>query len=407
MALHKDPITTKSPAKSRSTFYIALITIGIVLVSFNLRPAITAVGPLVDFIQKDLNLSHSSIGLLTSLPLLAFFIVSPFVPRLASRISNELSMIIGLALIIAGSFLRSYILSPAILFLGTFLIGVGIGICNVLLPSIVKEKFPEKVGMMTSVYSTAMGIFASLASGLSVPLAVNQGFGWQGSLAVWMVPAILALILWIYLSKDNRSNHAELAVQNTGSKRIWKSPLAWLVALFFGFQSLLFYATVTWFPEILVAKGYDLATAGWLLSLLQIIGLPASFIVPVLAEKFRSQTWLAFSLGIMSALGYGALLVSSSHVVILISLVLIGVPLSGSFALGLTFLAMRAKNSRDSSELSGMAQSFGYLVSAVGPIFIGLVYDWTHSWVVPLIILVLVSVLVSGFGFGAGRDKYV
>lgn len=405
MALHKEHVTTKSVSKS--TFYIALITIGIVLVSFNLRPAITAVGPLVDFIQKDLNLSHSSIGLLTSLPLLAFFIVSPFVPRLASRISNEISMILGLALITGGSLLRSYILSPSMLFLGTFLIGVGIGICNVLLPSIVKEKFPEKVGMMTSVYSTAMGIFASLASGVSVPLAVNQGLGWQGSLAVWIVPAVLALVLWVYLSKNDRSKQVEMAVQSTESKRIWKSPLAWSVALFFGFQSLLFYATVTWFPEILVSKGYDLATAGWLLSLLQIIGLPASFIVPVLAEKFRSQTWLAFSLGIMSAVGYGALLLSTSHFIILMSLVLIGVPLSGSFALGLAFLAMRAKNSQDSSELSGMAQSFGYLVSAVGPIFIGSVYDWTHSWIVPLVILVLVSILVSIFGFGAGRNKYV
>ena len=316
-------------------------------------------------------------------------------------------MILGLALITGGSLLRSYILSPSMLFLGTFLIGVGIGICNVLLPSIVKEKFPEKVGMMTSVYSTAMGIFASLASGVSVPLAVNQGLGWQGSLAVWIVPAVLALVLWVYLSKNDRSKQVEMAVQNTGSKRIWKSPLAWSVALFFGFQSLLFYATVTWFPEILVSKGYDLATAGWLLSLLQIIGLPASFIVPVLAEKFRSQTWLAFSLGIMSAVGYGALLLSTSHFIILMSLVLIGVPLSGSFALGLAFLAMRAKNSQDSSELSGMAQSFGYLVSAVGPIFIGSVYDWTHSWIVPLVILVLVSILVSIFGFGAGRNKYV
>ena len=142
MALHKEHVTTKSVSKS--TFYIALITIGIVLVSFNLRPAITAVGLLVDFIQKDLNLSHSSIGLLTSLPLLAFFIVSPFVPRLASRISNEVSMILGLALITGGSLLRSYILSPSMLFLGTFLIGVGIGICNVLLPSIVKKNFRKK-----------------------------------------------------------------------------------------------------------------------------------------------------------------------------------------------------------------------------------------------------------------------
>lgn len=404
MALHHK----QENVQPKSSLYIALFTIGIVLVSFNLRPAITAVGPLVEFIQEDLHLSHSSIGLLTSLPLLAFFIVSPFVPKLAASISNEWSLITGLILIMIGSLLRSGLQSPVMLFLGTLLIGIGIGICNVLLPSIVKEKFPEKVGVMTSVYSTAMGIFASLASGLSVPLAINLRLGWQGSLAVWMIPALLAAVLWFYLAKNDRGTPSEtVEFQSTRMNRIWKSLLAWQVALFFGFQSMLFYVTVTWFPEILVAKGYDTATAGWLLSLLQIIGLPASFIVPVLAGKRSSQSTLAFSLGVMAALGYGALLVSSSTFAIFISLILIGIPLSGSFALGLFFISMRAKNSRDSSELSGMAQSFGYLVSAIGPIFLGSVYDLTQSWTVPLIILVLVSILVSLFGVGAGRNRYV
>lgn len=404
MALHNNQIKSRP----KSSLSIAFFTVGIVLISFNLRPAITAVGPLVEFIQGDLHLSHSSIGLLTSLPLLAFFIVSPFVPKLAARISNERSLIAGLILIIIGSLIRSIFRSPAPLFLGTFFIGIGIGICNVLLPSIVKEKFPDRVGVMTSVYSTSMGIFASLASGLSVPLAVNLRLGWHGSLLVWIIPALLAIVVWLYLGKNGRNKDVETPQnQISAFSRVWKSPLAWQVALFFGLQSLLFYVTVTWFPEILMEKGYDMATAGWLLSLLQIIGLPASFITPVLAGKLRSQSWLALVIGSLAVLGYGGLVMSSSTLAIIISLVLIGIPLSGSFALGLFFISIRARNSRDSSELSGMAQSFGYLVSAVGPFFIGSVYDWTGSWTVPLLILVITSILVALFGAGAGRNRFV
>lgn len=397
----------KSTRETKTSLQRALLLCWIILVAFNLRPAITSVGPVVSFIQKDLQLSHWSAGMLTSLPLLAFAIISPLVPRLAARFSNEWASTFGLLFILFGIMVRSLFYSVFLLFVGTLLIGVGIAICNVLLPVIVRARYPEKVGPMTSVYSTSIGIMASIASGISVPLAVDYHLGWKSALSIWMFPAVMAIFLWLYLTKFYKRSKKSMENRPKGFNRMWKSSFAWQIALFFGFQSILFYVTITWLPEILVYKGFDIEMAGWLLSITQIIGLPASFIVPVLAGRLQSQSLLAALLGIMAAAGYGILLASNSFTMVILSTALIGLPLSGCFALGLVFIAIRAQNSMESADLSGMVQSFGYLLSAIGPILIGYLFDHTQSWLLPLITLIGISVLVAFFGMVSGRNRYV
>ena len=170
------------------SLYKFMLMLGIIFVAFNLRPAITSVGPLVGIIQKDLDLMHWSVGLLTSLPLIAFSFVSPVVPKLSRRLGNERALILGLVILFMGIGLR-FMSMAFFLFAGTLLVGVGIAICNVLLPSIVKGKFPLKVGLMTSIYSTSMGLMASLASGVSIPLAEGLNLGWQNTLIIWGIPA--------------------------------------------------------------------------------------------------------------------------------------------------------------------------------------------------------------------------
>jgi len=393
--------------KGTTTFYTTLLLSGIILLAFNLRPAITAVGPISDLIKADLSLSHTALGMLTSLPLLAFAAVSPLVPGMARRFTNIGSIIIGLFLILTGILSRSLVHSVFMLFCGTLLIGIGIAICNVLLPVIVKDFFPEKVGIMTSVYSTSMGILAALASGLSVPLATGMGYGWEGALGIWAIPATLAIGIMLYLQKFDREKGETSVESSNGTGNVWKSPLAWQVALFFGFQSFLFYVTISWLPEILVSKGASAEEAGWLLSFLQLIGLPGSFLIPVIAGRLKNQKSIAFLLGFLTALGYGLLFVSTGKFWIIVSLIVIGFPLNGAFALGLLFLALRVRNSQESSQLSGMAQSFGYLVSAIGPILIGSLYDATQNWSMPIITLVITSMMVGVIGMAAGRNKYI
>ncbi|MYL44711.1 MFS transporter [Virgibacillus halodenitrificans] len=387
--------------------YRVLLFIGIIVVAFNLRPAITSIGPLIGIIRDDVGLSNWSVGLLTSLPLIAFAIMSPIVPRLANRYTNERIMMVGLILLAIGISARSISLI-SLLFAGTLFVGLGIAICNVLLPGVIKDKFPARVALMTSLYSTAMGIFAAAASGLSIPIATGMDLGWKFALLIWSLPAIIGIFIWVYLNKNNNKEQTEeINYINPSENRMWKSPLAWHVAAFMGLQSFLFYVTISWLPEILHDYGMDIAHAGWMLSMMQFIGLPASFFVPVIAGKFKSQRPIVVIMASCSVIGYSGLLLGNSYVMLVISTVIIGIALSGTFALALAFLGMRAKNAKQAAELSGMAQALGYVLAAAGPIFIGYLYDLTHLWAIPLITLIIIALMVMAFGLSAGRDVYV
>lgn len=406
--LRGDEDVTEPPiTQKQNRLYTFLITIGIIAIAFNLRPAITSVGPLIGIIRLDLGLEHWSAGLLTSLPLLAFAVMSPIVPQLGNRFSSERMMVLGLIVIMAGISIRT-IPYKTLLFGGTIFVGIGIAICNVLLPSVVKDKFPQKVGLMTSVYSTTMGVFAATASGLSAPLATGLNFGWKWSLFIWIIPAVIAIVIWIILiNKNEKEKNNQIRFIPTSDYKIWKSPLAWQIALFMGLQSSLFYVTVSWLPEILQHNGLEITTAGWMLSYTQFIGLPVGFIIPVLADRMKRQHSLVLILGFLALFGFFGLLYAKSFSLIVISTTFIGITIGGTFPLALTFLALRARTAQHASQLSGMAQAIGYLVAALGPIFMGLLYDLTNDWTIPLIVLMIITCLVILFGLSSSRDQYV
>lgn len=394
-----------SSKAATKTTYIYFIT-GIILVAFNLRPAITSLGPLVGMIQEDVGLAHWSAGLLMSLPLVVFAIMSPLVPKIAQRLTNEMTLSAGLLFLLIGICIRS-IPMTFFLFTGTLMVGLGIAIGNVLLPAVVKEKFPTKIGLMTSIYSTSMGLIASLASGVSVPLAKGANLGWQGAQIVWAIPVVVAIIVWAAILIKYKKGHSIGKSHYSSSNGMWRTPLAWQIAIFMGFQSFLFYVTISWLPEILQARGISMGTAGWMLSFTQLIGLPASFLIPVLAARLRSQVWISFILSMCAVLGYAGLLLATSHPGLIISIVLIGIALGGIFPLALSYLGLRSRNAKQAAELSGMTQSTGYVLAAIGPLFIGYLFDLTRFWTIPLITLIIISLIVMVFGMVSGRDRYV
>jgi CP family cyanate transporter-like MFS transporter len=404
-------MSVEDATEQRTRLYQFMLITGVILISINLRPAITTIGPLLGMIRDDVNLTNSSAGLLTSLPLIAFAVMSPFAARIGNRYTYEGAMIIGLIILLIGIGVRS-ISVLILLFTGTFFAGLGIAILNVLLPGLIKDKFPTRVGLMTSIYSTTMGIVAAIASGVSIPLTEIGNFGWQGSLMVWSIPAVIGIIVWTYLqiagnSRKIKEPNPDIKYARTGDGRIWRSPLAWQIAGFMGLQSLLFYVTITWLPEILHHSGMSIEMAGWMLSFTQFIGLPASFIVPVLAEKLPSQRLLVTLLTLCCFLGYGGLLIGNHIVLIFICTTLIGFFISGAFAFALTLFGLRTRNAKDASELSGMAQSLGYVLAALGPIFIGFLNDMTGDWSIPIIVIMVFSLLIMGFGLLVSKKQYI
>lgn len=378
---------------------------GIIFVAFNLRPAITSVGPLIGAIRDETGISNSAAGLLTTLPLVAFALLSPFVPRIAQKLGSEWSILLGLTILGAGIAARSLGMLPP-LYIGTVLIGLGVGLCNVLLPGMVKEKFPQKVGLLTGIYTFSMGICAGLAPGFSIPLAENLGLGWRLSLGVWTILILIAIIVWLPQIRERKKKTAAPKV-SAPKGSIWSSPIAWQVTLFMGLQSMVYFSATTWLPEILHSQGREIAAAGWMVTVLQFSGLPVNFIIPVLADRLPNQKGIALGIGLFTFAGLMGLLMNVNAIISNTSIVLLGIGLGAAISHSLTLIGLRAENAKQAASLSGMAQSVGYLLAAAGPILIGSLYDLFHSWTVPLIFLMIITAIFTISGIGAGRDQFV
>ncbi|GAB7192909.1 MFS transporter [Kineococcus sp. NUM-3379] len=394
---------------------IPLLLAGLVLVATVMRSPITGVGPLLPRIDAELGLGPSASGLLTALPLLAFAGASAVVPGVAHRWGNRATLLAGLAAMCAGAGLRWVPAGGAAgvgaLYGGTLLVGVAIAVANVLLPALLRSEFPARVAALTSGYVVVMGLGAAFSSGTAEPLADSAPGGWRTALAVWALPALLAVAVWarIRLGPAGRpaTGGATGAVPGTGPARMpWRSGLAWQVSAFMGLQSVGFYVALAWLPTLLRDRaGLDAVAAGWQLFLLQVAGLLASSSVPLLLRGRRSRVAPAVACSLLTAAGFGLLLLAPAAVAL--SSVLLGLGMGTSVVLALSFLGERAADARGAAALSGMAQAVGYLLAAAGPVVVGVLNGATGGWEAPLALLLALSLVQAGAGWAAGRPRTV
>lgn len=376
----------------------------IILIACCLRSPITGVGPLASMISGALGLSGAAAGMLTTIPLLAFAAVSLFTGRLNDRLGAGGTMLLSLIVAGVGLLCRS-LLGTVGLFLGTVVIGLGIGVLNVILPAVVKSEYPERVGPMTSAYSTVMSAFASLSGAVSVPIAL--AFGWKTALAVWLIVVALALIAW-YPHRGLRLSAAAESAEN-GEKRtsITKCAMTWHITAFMGLQSLLFYCFVAWYATILQTKGYTETASGYYSSLMMLCGLPGAFIMPIIAAKTKRQSLWGAILGVVYALGPAAAIFAQTAAGLVISMICAGFASGACIAFAMALFGLHTKDARDASALSGLAQGVGYLVAAVGPFCTGWLFDLTGDWTLALVILTGLGLLAAVFGWLSGRNKII
>jgi len=381
-----------------------LLLAAVILISLNLRPPLTGVGPLIGEIRADTGLSNSLLGLLTTIPILCFGIFSVFTALITRRFGTEWSMAFALVLLSGGIFLR-VVPSAFALFAGTAILGIGIAIGNVLLPGIVKKQFPGYVGWLTGIYSAMLAIGASAASGISVPLSERAGLGWRWALAVWGFFALAAFISWL---PQLRNKLPEINKKGFRSslRQLGKSKLAWHVAVFMGVQSLSFYILITWLPEILIDRGMESEKAGWYLAMMQAVGVAGTLLVPAWSSKQKRQQLPIAGIVILEIISLGGLMIPSlSYVAIWISI--LGFCMGASFGMALLFIVLRSRDSTSANELSGMSQSVGYSFAAFGPVLFGAISDVSGSWYIPLGFLFLVSFVKLYSGWKSGNSATV
>ena len=398
MAEHRSP---SAPGAERR-LPAALLVVGLLVVSLNLRPALAGFGPLLGQMQQELRVSAGVISLLTTIPLVLFGLLAPVAPMLTRRLSSEAVILGALGLLAVGVALRMGAGLPPIL-AGTVLVGAGIAVMNTLLPGLVKRDFPRHTGLMTGLYTTALVGGASLASGLAVPLRDAFGGDWRPSLGAWAVLAIVGAIAWLpaLFGRQHRA-----AAPGAPGPALWKSPLAWQLTGFMGLQSLVFFSWLTWLPKLLQDAGLSTAESGWLLALANGVQIPVTLLIPVIAARMPRQRALAVALAATSAAGLVGLLVAPVAAPLL-WVVLLGAGAGGSIALALMLLVLRAHDSRQVARLSAMAQGVGYVVASTGPLLFGWLHDVSGQWGPSLWLLLACTAGMAWTGLGAGRAAHV
>lgn len=382
-----------------------LLAIGMVLLATNLRPAAAAVGPLIDRIKADTGLSAAGAGALTTLPVLCFGALAPLTPVLARRLGERSTAAVALVVLLIGTLVR---LVPGLgfLFLGTALAGAAIAVGNVLLPVLVRGNFPERVGLLTSMYTTALVGFAALAAGVSVPVADAFGGGWRPGLAIWAVPAVVALVVWAPQLARRRPTHVDPGAPVSSARALLRDPVAWSVTLFFALQSAGFYTTLAWLPSAFHSHGMSTSYSGFLLSLALLVGLIPALTVPSLATRSHDQRLLVILFVVLIAAGWlGVILAPTS--VPFVWVVLLGLGQNACFPLALTMIVLRGGTLTSTAGLSTLVQTVGYLLAALAPLAIGAIHDISGSWTPALIVLLALLVPQLVMGLEAARNRTV
>jgi CP family cyanate transporter-like MFS transporter len=382
----------------------ALVVVGIVVLAFNLRPAAISVGPLLDEVSSGLGMGAAATALLTTLPVLSFATLGALAPRIARAAGLHRSTLAALVLVVVGLWLRTTVASQALFLLLSFLALGGMAVANVLLPSLVKLHFPHRVGLMTSLYSTALAVGITCSSVLTVPIAeAGAELDWRRGLVAWALTAAVAVVPWLALARHDA--HAEEPDRSLGSGAVARTRLGWVMAVFFGLQSLQAYSIFGWMATIYRDAGSSAHEAGLLLGLVTGISIPLSLVIPWLTARVEHKGLLLTAIMACYPIGYVGLLVSPSA----------GAPL-WALALGagtctfpfiLTLIALKARTPAGTAALSAFTQSAGYLIAAVGPFGVGVLHAASGGWTVPIVVLLALCVPQYLLGLVAARPSLV
>ncbi|WP_405067992.1 MFS transporter [Kribbella sp. NBC_01510] len=388
-------MTPSAAARARSP----VITATVFLVALSLRPALTAVGPVLPRIGVDEQLGEGVLGLLGTLPLLAFAAASPIVHRVSRRHGMERAIFISLLILAVSSLVRSYT-GPAGLWIGTVLIGASIAVGNVLVPVVLKRDYAGHVSRATGVYTAFITGGAALASITAVPIA--DAVDWQLALAVWGGLAVLSALVWLPRTLSPEPLPPPVADDEAPLVSVWRQPMAWLVTGFMGLQSTSFYLLVTWLPSIEISTGVSERATGVHLFLFQGFGLIGGLSIPRLMRQPDNQQagTITASLPILIAL-LGLLLAPGLSVVWAI---VAGLGQGAALVAALTLISIRGRSHHETTQLSGMAQAVGYLLAATGPVLAGYLAEQTGGWDTTLIVFAGLSVVQLVIGVAAGRD---
>ncbi|MFD5035468.1 CynX/NimT family MFS transporter [Streptomyces sp. NPDC058405] len=398
-------VSADSPARRSSVRLTRLLVVGLVLAALNLRPAITSLGALLEDVRDGLHMSGTVAGVLTSVPPLCFAVFGFAAPRLARRFGPGAVVWAGMVAITAGLLIRPFAGGTAGFLAASAFALMGIAVSNVLMPVIVKRYFPDRVGTMTGLYSMALALGTAAAAAATVPMTEALGGGWRRGLGIWALLAVLAVLPWTGLIRDRGAAMSPAQQRQTPGLRLGRSRTAWALACFFGLQATGAYITMGWMPQVFRDAGVSPGTAGLLLAVTMVMGVPLAFVIPRLAARMKNQGPIVVGLGSCGLTAFAGLYFAPAEGAWLWA-VLLGIS-NCSFPLALTMIGMRSKTGAGVVRLSAFAQSTGYLISIPGPLLVGVLYQHTGGWGLPITLMACFLVPQMVAGVIAGRDRTI
>jgi MFS transporter, CP family, cyanate transporter len=378
------------------------VLVGLILLSFNLRPAAVSVGPVLEEVRRGLGLSGPEAGLLTSLPVLAFAVFGALAPRFARVAGLHRAAAGSLVAVVVGLGGRSFAQDGTTFLVLSSVALAGMATANVLMPSLVKLHFPDRIGRATAIYTTALAVGLTSAFLLTVPIS-NAFGGWRAGLGAWALTALVALVPWIGLSAHDR--HLERDRRSISFTDVARTRIGWAMAVFFGLQSLQAYSIFGWFAQLWRDNGYTAEQAGLLVGIVAAVSIPLSLWLPAASARRIDQRALIVSVLACYLVGY-ALLLIDAHSLAVPAALLVGVGCC-VFPIVLTLIGLRAHTPDGTAALSGFTQSLGYLIAAIGPFLVGTIYDATGHWTAPLWLLTVLVFPLLAVGAYVGRPAYL
>ncbi|MFE9956025.1 MFS transporter [Micromonospora sp. NPDC005299] len=385
-----------------------LVLVGMLLVAVNLRAAVTSLGALLDEIRDGLGLSGATAGLVTTLPTIAFAGLGALTPWLVRRWPAARVLVVAMVALTVGQVLRVVTDSTAVFVLTSALALAGIAVANILLPMLVKQHFPHRTGLVTGAYTMALTVGTTVAAASAVPIA--HAFGsWRAGLGVWAGLAAVAVLPWVPLALRARGARRTATPAVTAAApapvRPARTRLGWAMAVYFGAQSLSGYAIMGWLAQLFRDAGYAPEAAGLLLAGVTALGVPVALMMPALAGRLPTLRPLVLSLTAFSTAAYiGLALAPHGLAPLWVLLLAFG---QGAFPLILTTIGLRARTAEGTVALSAFAQSTGYVIAALGPLLVGILYEATGGWTAPIGFLLVALAVQTAAGMVIARPRHI
>lgn len=369
------------------------IIFAIFLVSINLRPAVTSIGPILSTISDSLGVSSTQMSLLTSIPVFCMGLFAPLAVPLQKKFGYKWSIVVLLMLIGFATSARIIYSSYTALIITSFLAGFSIAIISPMINAYIKEKFPTKMEPVIGVYSFAIGFGATISAGFTAVLYERFNGDWALALGVWGLLAVVAMFSWL-LTVDSPTKQLYVQEDHNEARNPWKNKMAWTILLYFGLQTSLFFGLTTWLVSIAMEQGMALLTAGSVLTVMTIVQLFGNILIPSLINRYPNRIIWLHSLIAIGLVGSAIIFIDAIWA-IWTSAIIFGFVLSGLFPIGLMLPLDEAKNHQEANEWSSMVLSGGFMMSAIVPLLIGVVFDLTSSHFMTKVIYVTLFVLMS------------